>query len=282
MSSSSSISSGTSVDQVDDKSQGSPVGSPAQSEIEILWQPYTKSRKRHSIQRSARIDSPRRKRHKRDPNGLVSRKHSSATACSSLVTPLLCSKCSALLPPTLPTSYLDQESMRLLPRQPDLGRYTPFSEVSSDIRGSTIPTEVYHGDKRTRRSRSSVLEDLVPISIKTRSTIRISTLREKRQTHKSLSAIDKFIAELNDEDRPTASESDSESSIASDEIEWDESQSPSTQSSGHEYHSPINARTRSTRRSSAESGQRPTNDLLTSLLDFMDDLNDSEDILLES
>jgi hypothetical protein len=283
MSSSSSISSGTSsVDQVDDKSQGSPVGSPAQSEIEILWQPYTKSRKRHSIQRSARIDSPRRKRHKRDPIGLVSRKHSSATASSSLVTPLLCSNCSALLPPTLPTSYLDQESMRLLPRQPDLGRYTPFSEVSSDIKGSTIPTEVYHGDKRRRRSRSSVLEDLVPVSIKTRSTIRISTMREKRQTHKSLSAIHKFVAELNSEEQPPASEPESESSIESDQIIWDESQSPSTQSSEPEYHSPINARTRSTRRSSADSEQRPTNDLLSSLLDFMNDLNDSEDILLES
>jgi hypothetical protein len=107
-------------------------------------------------------------------------------------------------------------------------------------------------------------------------------MREKRQTHKSLSAIDRFIAELNDEDRPLASESDSESSIASDEIEWDENQSPSTQSSDAEYHSPINARTRSTRRSSAESEQRPTNDLLSSLLDFMDDLNESEDIALDS
>jgi hypothetical protein len=100
-------------------------------------------------------------------------------------------------------------------------------------------------------------------------------MREKRQTHKSLSAIDKFIAELNDEDRPPASESDSESSIASDEIVWDESQSSFTQSPNIQYHSPINARTRSTRRSSAESEQRPPNDLLSSLLNFTDDLNES-------
>jgi hypothetical protein len=107
-------------------------------------------------------------------------------------------------------------------------------------------------------------------------------MREKRQTHKSLSAIDKFIAELNDGDRPPDSGSDSESSLASDEIVWDESQSPSTQSSEAEYHSPINSRTRGTRRSSMESEPRPTNDLLSSLLDFMDDLNESEDISLES
>jgi hypothetical protein len=107
-------------------------------------------------------------------------------------------------------------------------------------------------------------------------------MREKRQTHKSLSAIDKFIAELNDEEQSSDPESDSESSIASDEIVWNESQSSFTQSPNIQYHSPINARTRSTRRSSAESEQRPTNHLLSSLLDFMDDLNESEDIILES
>jgi hypothetical protein len=107
-------------------------------------------------------------------------------------------------------------------------------------------------------------------------------MKEKRRSHKSLSAIDKFIAELNDEDQSPDSESNPESSIGSDEIVWDESQSPFTQSPELEYHSPINARTRSTRRSSTASGQRPTNDLLSSLLDFMDDLNESEDINLES
>jgi hypothetical protein len=107
-------------------------------------------------------------------------------------------------------------------------------------------------------------------------------MREKRQIHKSLSAIDKFIAELNDEEHSPDPESNFESSIGSDEIVWDESQSPFTQSPELEYHSPINARTRSTRRSSMGSEQRPTNDLLSSLLDFMDDLNESEDINLES
>jgi molecular chaperone GrpE (heat shock protein) len=101
-------------------------------------------------------------------------------------------------------------------------------------------------------------------------------MKEKRRSDNSLSAINKFIAELNDEEHPPASESDSESSIESDEIAWDESQTSSTQSSEAEYHSPIDARTRSTRRSSTASEQRPTNDLLSSLLGFMDDLNESE------
>jgi hypothetical protein len=158
--------------------------------------------------------------------------------------------------------------------------------VSSDIKDSISFNKVIRRDKRTRRSRSSVLEDLVPVSIKTRSTVRVSAMKEKRRSDNSLSAIDKFIAELNNEEHPPASESDSESdsesSIGSDEIVWDESRSPFTQSSRHEYHSPINARTRSTRRTSTDLEQRPTNDLLSSLMDFMDDLNDSEDILPES
>jgi hypothetical protein len=171
--------------------------------------------------------------------------------------------------------------MRLLPTQRDLARHSPISEVSSDIKDSINFDKVIRGDKRTRRSPSSVLEDLVHISIKTRSTIRVSAVKEKRRSDNSLSAIDKFIAELNDGEQP-GSESDSKSSIGSDEIVWDESRSPSTQSPEAEYHSPINARTRSTRRSSTNSEQRPTYDLLSSLLGFMDDLNESEDMNLES
>jgi hypothetical protein len=277
---SSSISPGRSIDQPDDDFQTSPAASAvaSESESEVLWQPDTKVRKRHTLRRSTPIDSSRRKRHKRDNAEPSSRMDSSITACSSLATPPLCSNCFALLR----SEHLDERPVGSLPGQRDLARHTPFSEVSSDIKDSINFDKVIRADKRKRRSRSSVLEDLVPISIKTRSTIRVSTMKEKRRSDNSLSAIDKFIAELNDEDRPPDSESDSESSIESDEIVWDESQSPSTQSSRGEYHSPINARTRSTRRSSAESEQRPTNDLLSSLLDFMDDLNDGEDILLES
>jgi hypothetical protein len=228
--------------------------------------------------RSTRTNSSRRKRHKGDSTGPSSPRDPSVTASSSIDTPLLCSNCFALLP----SKDSDGRPVGPFSGQRDPARHTPISEVSSDIKDSGSINKVIRRDKRTRRSQSSVLEDLVPVSIKTRSTVRVSAMKEKRRSDNSLSAIDKFIAELNDEEHPPASESDFESSIASDEIEWDDSQSPSTQSPEAEYHSPINARTRSTRRSSMESEQRPTNDLLSSLLNFMDDLNESEDISLES
>ena len=271
-----SMSPGESANQSDDTSQTTPAISAVESESEDSWRPETRNRKRHTIQ-STRIDSNRRKRRKGDSTGLASRMDTSVTASSSLASPLLCSNCSALL---TSTSKLAQEPVRLLPRQRDLARHTPFSEVSSDIKGAAIPIEYRRKGTRHRRSRSSVLEDLVQKS-KARSTKGIPRILKKRPNNNSLSAIDRFIVELNDEDQSPDSESDSESSTRSDDTAWDESQGSPTQSPELEHHSPINARTRNTRRSCTSSEQRPTNDLRSSLLDFMDDLNESEEIRLE-
>jgi len=232
------MSPGRSIGYFVDNSQKSPAVSAVESDSEDSWLPDTKPRKMRAMGRLTRIGSSRRKRHKGDSTRLVSRMHSSTTACSSLASPLLCSKCSGLLPPTLLTSDVDQESMTLLPSQPNLGRYTPYSEVSSDIKGSAVPNEYLRNGTQHRRSRSSVLGDLVQ-NIKTRSTKRIPRIRKKRPTSEFISAIDRFIAELNNEEQSPASESDSESSVGSNEIFWDDRQSPLAQSPELEYHSPI-------------------------------------------
>lgn len=232
------MSPGRSIGHPVDHSQKSPAVSAVESEFECLWQPGTNPRKRRAMGRSTRTNSSRRKRHKRDSTALVNRMHSSAPAFSSLASPLLCSKCSALVPPTLSTSDLDQEPMRLLPRQPDLGRYTPYSEVSSDTNGSAVPNEYLRKSTQHRRSRSSVLGDLVQ-NIETRSTKRMPRIRKKRPINEFISAIDRFIAEVNNEEQSPASESDSESAIGSGDIVWDDRQSPSTQSPELECDSPI-------------------------------------------
>ena len=271
-----SMSPGASADQSDDTSQSSSAISAVESESEDSWQPETKNRKKRTIQ-SNLIDSTRRKRHKGDSTSPLSRMASSVARSSSVATPLLCSKCSAVL---TSTAYLDERPEGSSPGQRGLARHTPFSEVSSDIKGSAVPNEYLRKGTQRRRSRSSVLEDLDQ-NVTTRSMKGIPRIRKKRPTNRSLSAIDKCIAELNDEEHRLISESDSDGSTGPDDIAWDESQSSCTQSPELEYHSPINARTRSTRRSSMGSDQQPTNDLLSSLLDFMDDLNDSEDIPLK-
>jgi len=270
-----SMSPGESANQSDDTSQTSPAISAVESESEDSWRPETRNRKRHTIQ-STRIDSNRRKRRKGDSTGLASRMDTSVTASSSLASPLLCSNCYA----PLPSKHLDERPMGAFAGQRNFARHTPFSEVSSDIKGAAIPIEYRRKGTRHRRSRSSVLEDLVQKS-KARSTKGIPRILKKRPNNNSLSAIDRFIVELNDEDQSPDSESDSESSTRSDDTAWDESQGSPTQSPELEHHSPINARTRNTRRSCTSSEQRPTNDLRSSLLDFMDDLNESEEIRLE-
>jgi len=122
--------------------------------------------------------------------------------------------------------------MRLLPGQPDLGRYTPYSEVSSDIKGPAVPNEYPRKSTQHRRS-------LFGFKTSRRGVQENPRIRKKRPINEFISAIDRFIAELNDEEHSPASESDSESSVGSNEIFWDDRQSPLAQSPELEYHSPI-------------------------------------------
>ena len=201
-----STSPGMSIDRFDDTSQTSLAISAVESESEDSWQPETRNRKRHTVQ-STRIDPNRRKRRKRDFTE-PSRGMDCSVTASSLATPLLCSNCSALL---TSTAYLDERPEGSSPGQRAFALHTPFSEVSSDIKGSAVPNDYLRKRTQHRRSESSVLEDLVH-RVETRSTKGIPRIRKKQPTNKSLSAIDRFIAELNDEDQSPDSEAGAESS----------------------------------------------------------------------
>lgn len=222
--------------------------------------------------RSDSVDQPRRKRRKRHDNKITPainsyRVHGSSDTVPPIIsTPVLCSECSALIPST---SHFAGNLIVPSAGQGDLARHTPISEVSSDIKGSTVSNRKAVEISRSRRSRSSILEDL---RIRRRTGNRNSTIRTQR-TSQPLSASNGLEDDLNESDQSSTPDTGSESSSSSEEDVKDEDQTPPPQSPVMEYHSPVNARTRTSRRISTKREKQPISDLTSTLRDFADDIN---------